>query len=330
MSYSIQRQTLHACLPLRAPLSVHIYPSFFCNFRCNYCLHGLDANTLEKKGFRKQYMDFQIYQKVVDDIAAQGWHLKAMIFAGHGEPLMHRQIAEMIAYAKEKKVADRTEIVTNGSLLTHELSDALIAAGLDRLRVSLQGMSAQRYREICGKMIDFDRFVEQLKYFYQRKTSTDVYIKIIDVAMEEEGDRERFEAFFAPIADTIAVEYAIPFVPEIDLGAISGNNKQGDQVHSSVCAMPFYMLVVYPNGDVLPCCATEFPTVFGNVMQESLSDMWNSRVRIQFLLHQLDGACTLPVCSQCSVPAFGLQEGDDLQGHQNELKNAYRAELRRG
>ena len=47
----------------------------------------------------------------------------------------------------------------------------------------------------------------------------------------------------------------------------------------------------------------------------------------QFLLRQLDGAGTVPVCSQCSVPAFGLQEGDSLEGHQEELKNAYQAAL---
>lgn len=329
MSNSIQRTALYRCLPLSMPLSVHVYPSFFCNFKCGYCLHSLDAGTLEKKGFRRQYMDFEVYQKAVDGIAALGWHLKAMIFAGHGEPLMHRRIAEMIAYAKKRGITDRTEIVTNGSLLTHGLSDALIGAGLDRLRVSLQGVSAGQYQKTCGTAVDFDRFVGQLAYFYRHKTDTEVHIKIIDVAMEGEEDRARFEAVFRPIADTLAVEYAIPFVPEIDLGALSGNSKQGDSVHSGICAMPFYMLVLYPNGDVLPCCATEPPAVFGNILRDNLGDIWSGEARTRFLLRQLDGARTVPVCGQCSVPAFGLQEGDDLQGHQEALKEAYRALLKR-
>lgn len=327
MSGSIKRTALHQCLPLQMPLSVHVYPSFFCNFKCSYCLHSLDAGALQKKGFQRQYMDFEIFRKAVDDIAAQGWHLKAMIFAGHGEPLMHKQIAEMVAYAKETGITDRTEIVTNGSLLTHKLSDALIHAGLDRLRVSLQGVTAEQYQKTCGAAIDFDRFVEQLGYFYQHKTNTDVYIKIIDLAMEEEGDKERFETRFGPIADTVAVEYAIPFVPEIALNTLSGNSKQGDAIHSSICAMPFYMLVLYPNGDVLPCCATEIPAILGNITKESLNDIWNSRARIKFLLNQLDGIQAMPVCSGCSVPAFGLQEGDDLQGYQEKLKEAYQTLL---
>lgn len=275
-------------------------------------------------------MDFSVYRKVIDDAAAQGWHLKAIIFAGHGEPLLHRQIADMVAYAKEKRIADRIEIVTNGSLLTRELSDALIAAGLDRLRISLQGVSAQAYQETSGVSIDFEQFVEQIRYFYLNKTVTDVYIKIIDVAMKGTGDKEKFEQIFQSVADTVAIEYAIPFVPEIDLKHISGKNKQGCAVHASTCSMPFYMLVVYPNGDVLPCCSTEIPEVFGNIMETDLGRIWNSEKRTEFLLRQLDGVKSVPVCCKCSVPALGLQEGDSLEGYQGQLKTAYTAILKDG
>lgn len=327
MACSIRRVALHEHLPLKQPFSLHVYPSFYCNFKCGYCLHSLDAAALEKKGFQRQYMDFDLYRKAVDDAAAQGWRLKAVIFAGHGEPLLHKRIAEMVAYAKRAGVADRTEIVTNGSLLTHELSDALIAAGLDRLRVSIQGVTAGAYRDTSGVPIDFTRLVERLRYFYEHKTDTDVYIKIIDVALKEPGDQARFEEIFRPIADTAAIEYAIPFVPEIDLGQLSGNSKQGSGVHAAVCSMPFYMLVLYPNGDVLPCCSTEVPMVFGNAARQSLGEIWAGRSRTEFLLRQLDGAGTVPVCDRCSVPAFGLQEGDSLEGHQARLKKAYQAAL---
>lgn len=327
MSCSIQRVALHEKLPLSQPFSLHIYPSFYCNFKCGYCLHSLDPDVLRRKGFRRQFMDFDIYRKAVDDAAAQGWKLKAMIFAGHGEPLLHRQIAHMIAYAKEKDVTERTEIVTNGSLLTHELSDALIAAGLDRLRISLQGVSSGAYKETAGVAVDFEQFVENIRYFYHRKTSTDVYIKIIDLALSEPGDREKFERIFQPVADTVAVEYAIPFVPEIQIERLSGRNKQGCAVHASTCSMPFYMLVLYPNGDVLPCCSTEVPKVFGNITKKSLKDIWESRIRTEFLLRQLDGVQSMPVCCKCAVPSLGLQEGDSLEGHQRQLKTIYKTIL---
>lgn len=282
---------------------------------------------MRAKGFQKQYMPFEIYRKAIDDIAQSGWHLKALIFAGHGEPLMHKDIAQMIAYAKEKKVADRTEIVTNGSLLTNELSDALIAAGLDRLRVSLQGVSSEEYLKVSNIKIDFDQFISQLHYFYTHKTQTEVYIKIIDIALRNPGDQEKFKKIFHNIADTTAIEYAIPFVNEINLDELSGKCKQGNRRASEICSMPFYMLVLYPNGDILPCCSTEIPIVFGNVLHDNLSEIWKSQKRTEFLLQQLNGVKHMPVCHSCSVPAFGLQNGDYLDLYRNELQQKYLEEL---
>lgn len=328
MPCNTARTELYRCLPLDAPLSVHIFPSFYCNFRCGYCLHSLSPDVLAAKGFHRQNMDFGVYRKAIDDISARGWRLKALIFAGHGEPLLHPRIAEMVALAKERQVADRVEIVTNASLLTRELSDALIEAGLDRLRVSLQGVTAGQYREVSGVRIDFEQFMDQLRYFYSHKRDTEVYIKIIDLALKEPGDRERFEALCRGAADVHAIEYAIPFVPEIDLGAVSGKCKQGNRGRSAICSMPFYMLVLYPNGDVLPCCATDVPAVLGNVLREDLADIWDGGERNRFLLRQLEGAATLPVCGACAVPAFGLQEGDYLDGHAGELKRAYSGQPR--
>lgn len=325
MKCNMERMQLHQCLPLPAPLSVHIFPSFFCNFKCQYCLHNLSSESLEAKGFQKQFMDFAVYQKAIQDMSARGWHLKALIFAGHGEPLLHPDISAMVALAKEKRIADRIEIVTNASMLTHKLSDALIAAGLDRLRISLQGVTAQQYQTISGVELDFDAFWEQIRYFYQHKTDTEVYIKIIDLALQ--GAEERFEALCREASDVHAIEYAIPFVPEIDLGQLSGNCKQGNRQHSNVCSMPFYMMILYPNGDVVPCCATQPPAVLGNIKTDDFTELWHSSQQIRFLLRQLEGAGGIPVCDSCAVPAFGLQEGDYLDGGESELKLAYKTLL---
>lgn len=322
MACQLNRMNLHEQLPLSSPLSIHIFSSFYCNFKCRYCLHSLDTDDLQEMGFQKQFMEFQVYQKAIDDIASHHWHLKALIFAGHGEPLLHPDIAAMVAYAKERKISDRIEVVTNGSLLTHSLSDALIAAGLDRLRISLQGVSADQYKEMSGIDIDFAKFIEQLQYFYEHKTETEVYIKVIDLALKNPGDAERFEALCRGASDLHAIEYAIPFVQEIDLGELSGNCKQGNCHSSRICSMPFYMMALYPNGDVLPCCSTK-PPLLGNILQDNLKKIWESRERNNFLIQQLNGAKTIPVCSACSVPQFGLQEGDYLDGYEDELISVY-------
>lgn len=320
---SMKRNQLGEQIPLQSPFSLHIFPSFYCNFKCSYCLHALSEEELQAKNFKRELMDFETYKKCIDDAKQFQQKLKAIIFAGHGEPLIHPQIAEMVAYAEQCDIAERTEIVTNGALLTHELSDKLIAAGLKRLRISIQGVDKEQYRATCGKDVDFEQLVDNIRYFYQHKTATEVYVKIIDIALRSEREKQQFEEIFAPISDIAAVEYAIPFVKELDyskLGDLSGRCKQGNLRHSKICSMPFYMMVLYPNGDIAPCCSTDVPCFFGNIQESSLYDIWNSAMRTKFLRQQLDGVMNIPVCQQCCVPAFGLQQGDYLDEYAKKLK----------
>ena len=71
-----------------------------------------------------------------------------VLFTGLGEPLANPKIPDMIRRLAEAHVTDRIEIVTNASLLTHEMTDRLLEAGLTYLRISLQGLSAEKYKEI--------------------------------------------------------------------------------------------------------------------------------------------------------------------------------------
>jgi len=329
MSQLTKRVELYKKLPLRTPFSIHIFPSYFCNFKCSYCLQSLSDLQLKNKHFSKQYMSLDIYKKAIDDIEQFGSKVKALIFAGHGEPLMHKNIAEMVSYAKKNNIAERIEIVTNGALLTKTLSDQLIEAGLDRLRISIQGINSKIYSNVIGKKFDYEELVKRITYFYKNKTDTEVYCKIIDIALQANGDKDIFMNTFSPISDEAAVEYAIPFVNEIDLSKQKNNfenSKQGNPViNAQVCSMPFYMLVVAPNGDVLPCCSTDIPIVYGNVKNQSLLEIWNSKIRMDFCKVQLlKERYRYKSCAECSVPKYGLQSGDYLDSHASDLISYYK------
>jgi radical SAM protein with 4Fe4S-binding SPASM domain len=322
-----ERRRLHEVLPLDAPYSLHVFPSYYCNFRCAYCLHSLAPDVLAATGFRKQMMPFDICRKALDDLREFPGRLKALIFAGHGEPLMNRDIDGMVRHARENDVAERIDIVTNASLLTPEMSDRLIAAGVDRVRVSLQGVTAKKYREVSGVEIDFDRFVANIAYFHANRGSAEIHVKIIDMALDHTEQESLFRAIFSPIADSTSIEYTIPFISQLDysqLGLEFTKCKQGHERASRICAMPFYMLVLTPGGDVVPCCSPDVPVVYGNVMEKSLSDMWNDLVKKDFLRLQLDDKDANPVCKACAVPAYGLQEGDYLDDHRAQLAARFR------
>ena len=90
----------------------------------------------------------------------------------------------MVAMAKEAGIAERIEIISNGQLLTREMADNLIAAGLDTLRISLQGLSSEKYRSVGGVDLDYDKFVENIRYFYSHKRETQLFVKVMDVSLD--------------------------------------------------------------------------------------------------------------------------------------------------
>ena len=162
-----KRTRLADVLPLSTPFSVQIFPVYGCNLACAYCIHSVPT---EQRGFvaGKVMLDYALYQKCIDGLMEFPHPLKMLRFAGTGEPLLHPRIADMVAYAAERGVADTIDIVTNGLALTEELSRALIAARLGRIRISIQGLDDAAYAHTRRSGI-FRTLVEQIRFFYEHR-----------------------------------------------------------------------------------------------------------------------------------------------------------------
>ncbi len=75
--------------------------------------------------------------------------VESVVFSGIGEPLMHPRLPEMIRLAKRH--ADKTAWVgvqTNGSLLHRTMAESLVAAGLDRICISIDSNVSALYRDL--------------------------------------------------------------------------------------------------------------------------------------------------------------------------------------
>ena len=71
----------------------------------------------------------------------------------------------MVAYAKEKGVAEKLNLITNGVLLTKKNSLSLIESGIDTIKISLQGMTSEQYFNTCGTNVDFQKFIDNIRFF---------------------------------------------------------------------------------------------------------------------------------------------------------------------
>lgn len=318
------RINLSDAVPLERPLSIRISPTSQCNLKCQYCIHS-DAVYL--KTHPTQVMKMDIYTRLIDDIKDSFSHVKQLFLCGIGEPLLNPHIADMVAYAVKQDVADVVEIVTNGTTLTREVSDALIRAGLTRLRISINGLSDEDYLRHCGAKVRFDKMVEEIAYLYQNRGETQVYIKTIDYMLQTPEQKERFFEMFQPLCDQICVESLIRSDREIDYLSFVGEDYAFSSTQSNtklldtkICSMPFYTLTIDEVGKAHVCCDKN-GMVLGDAREQSVKEIWSGKPWMRFCMAMLDGKDHAGEgCRDCSSMQFRVYPEDCLDGHTEEIR----------
>jgi len=302
--YGIQRVKLSEKVPLNTPYSIYIFPTTFCNFKCIYCAHSLGITEMKKRyDFSRETMNIETFKKAVEQLSQFPEKIKLLSLTGQGEPLINKDISKMVKIAKDSGAFERIEIISNGALLNKNISDDLIEAGLDTLRISIQGLSDEKYKDICGADIKFPQFIENIRYFYANKKNTNLFVKIMDISLE--NNEEEFYKLFSDCSDRMFVEKMLPAYDGVKI--TDKMNVEYDRYgriieKRQVCPLPFFMLGVLPNGDVEPCDTIYKPIILGNVHNGSIKDMWNGKILREFWKMQLKGKkSNNPKCSLCNA-----------------------------
>ncbi len=327
-SYGLERIKLDEAVPLATPFTVFLSVATVCNFKCKYCIHSIGKAALSQKGFTPEIMPWEIFLEAAKQIQQFKSKLKTLFLYGVGEPMCNKRLPEMVAHLKKLNVAEEIAFITNGSLLDRKSSTALIDAGLDTLRISLQGMSSGKYREICDFKINFEELVENIRFFYENKGKTRLYVKIPDVALDA-GDEDRFYQTFKAISDRMFVEKIVPVFHEIDYSSMIKSTSTTDlwgNVHDvrMVCPICFYTLTVLPNGDVYPCCMESDPAGLGNIKHTPLPAIWNGEKHLDFLRMQLEKKrMSNDICKHCTAPDTSAKLEDELDSRADEILSRF-------
>ena len=322
-----ERHRLADVLPLKTPYLIHLFPIYACNFKCNYCLFSVKK---EKRDYISDViaMDFDLYVKMILGLTEFQNSIKVLRFVGMGEPLLHKDIVRMIEYASSFDFIKRTEILTNGYYLTPDMSDGLIQAGLKRLAVSIQGTSKEKYLDICGVYIELDKFIDNLRYYYENKKSDQIlHVKIIDCALDDEKDKQKFYEMFGDCCDTIGVENAGDIFPNVDYSDIKMQKQnQFGLVKKQViiCPQPFFAMYINPEGKVSPCYSMTYPMFLGDVNKQPLYEIWNSKAYKLFQNSMLNGVKNVcSTCADCKIIRHRLFPEDDLNGDVDRIRKYY-------
>lgn len=327
-----KRKKLAEMLPLETPLSIHVCPSTYCNFKCHYCIHSVSEGDFLDNGFKKQFMSMEVFEKLMKQLKGFPGKLKLLNFAYLGEPLLNANIAEMVKMAKQYDIAESVEIVSNASMLTHELSEKLVEGGLSRLRISIQGITEKEYEDISKYKIQYERLLNEVKYLYEisRNTCTKIYIKAVDAVLDSEEKKKQFIESWGTVCDNLNIESLVPLTNKCDISDMKQEFEIGyfgNRIYETkICSQVFYTMILLPNGVVIPCCTMGKPPEFlGNIQDTNISDIWKSKK-----LHKLrermlqEGYKSFKSCNGCGIPVFSTAQEDYLDLYAEELIKKYK------
>jgi MoaA/NifB/PqqE/SkfB family radical SAM enzyme len=138
------------------PVCLYLEVTNRCNLLCETCPRTFDE--LEKPAD----MSMELFTSIVDQVP----DLARAVLHGIGEPMLVKHLPQMVAYLKQRDV--HVLFNTNGTLLTRKNGEALISAGLDELRVSLDAADAATFKAVRGRDY-FARIVRNVKGFVALK-----------------------------------------------------------------------------------------------------------------------------------------------------------------
>lgn len=301
---------LSEALPLDTPLRIMIDPTNACNFKCTFCPTG-SPELLKSVGRKIANMKLDNFKKIIDDISKFPQKIKKLSLYKDGEPLINKNIVEMIDYAKTSNVTECIAMTTNASLLTRKKSIQIIEAGLDEIRISVEHVSDADYLEVTGTFGDYHKIIENVSALWEecarRDGSLSIHVKILDANLTEE-QRQTFMSDFSPISDLINIDNLMGWSGETgsdwmggDEPATGMDGKTPLKADRKVCPSPFYGLNINSNGSVSLCCVDwSHQTVIGNAFDTSIVDMWNGDKINEFRsLHLRGERSKISVCKDC-------------------------------
>jgi len=237
-------------------------------------------------------MPFAQFMYVLEQVSAA----TRVVLHGLGEPLLHPELVRMV---QELKARDKTVLFnTNGQLLTPELGGALVDAGLDELRVSVDMPEPRLYgtarrggeldtvyanvealnQEKAGRgrdtpLVSFwmTEGKQRLEYLPRlvkdaaRLNVTEVYLQRL--ILMDRGEATEKQAVFDSVTPELRAHLDEAERAAGDLGVSlwgSGDTnpatRNGDATAQpwKECRRPFEATYVTANGNILPCCLSPF------------------------------------------------------------------------
>ena len=271
------------------PPCVQIEPTSVCNFRCVFCYQTDRAFTQGRNGHMGM-MTLETFQQVVDQLHG---NVEAITLASRGEPLMNKQIDEMLSHAAGKFLG--LKINTNASFLTEARAHALLSAEPNTVVFSADAAD----RELYGKLRvngDLDKIVRNVELFQQIRSkhyqNSRTITRVSGVKFSDAQDFDVIDQFWKRYVDQVAFVDYNPW----ESVYLSAPNQV-----TAPCSDLWRRMFVWWDGLANPCDVDYRSTLqVGSVFDSDVSSLWTGPGYSTLRQAHLDGKRqTISPCKGC-------------------------------
>lgn len=291
-------------------LSVNLSLSTLCHGNCIYC------PKTRGKGKQIHNMPLSIAKKIADEVASNKFkeiHNVCRFSIGeNGDALLNPDFIEIVRYLKKTNPNVLIGFNTNFQHLTKDISEVIIKEKLiDEITVNIDGHDNQSYFRVKG--IPYNVVERNILDFLEtrRKNDSDINLTIISITFAHYS-KKIFDTFGKlPVAikenlnindseddfDLIKAEWMGKINSKTDSFQRSAyifawaerkNIKNLDHNLSNYPCPNLYRVIhecfIAPNGDWYACCFDDMQElILGNIINESINDVFFSKTRIEFL-----------------------------------------------
>ena len=289
------------------PTSLSIEPTTSCNLRCPECPSGLRSFTRPTGMLNVDHAC-----QWIDELAP--WLTYVNLYF-QGEPLLHPKLDQLMAQCHRHGIYSSTS--TNAHHLTEAKCQALIDAGLNRLIVSIDGLTQETYASYrvggtLSKVMEGTQNMVEAKR--QRGRGPHLVWQFLVVGPNEHELPDLLEAASACGVDEVEIKTAQlddpqdghPLLTEAaahrryDRDPITGQWTLRNALEDA-CWRMWQGAVLTWDGRVVPCCFDkDAHHVMGKLGDQSMAEIWHNEAYAAFRRTLFADRAGIPMCTNCS------------------------------
>jgi organic radical activating enzyme len=264
-----------------------------CNHACVFC-----ANPHMTRKARR--IDRRLLERVMAEARALG--VEELGFYTTGDPFVHKDLAALTKHGKELGYR-YLYISTNGALATPDRARAVIDAGMDSIKFSINAGSRETYALVHGRD-EFDLVMRHLRFVSEYRRTLGRPLGLFVTCVVTNPMRHELEAFrrdLGSLVDEVSFnECGIQSGQMTAAQALLSAGATPPRAENGICPLPFNRLHVTCEGYLTLCCVDyqNYLTV-GDLGESSLQEVWHSSVAREARRQHIEGRLEGTLCGNC-------------------------------